>query len=138
MHIVIFGANGRVGSRLVRELVKDGHEVRACVHGRHDFETGQNLEVIEVDIYDANGVARAVQGQDVVVSTLGSWGTKRKDVLSSAMRHIIPAMKAHNVSRIITLTGAGAFDADDTPSFVDRAALAASGDVRNTGRFSGC
>ena len=111
MKVAVFGANGRVGNLVVGILLEQGHMVRAFVHGSTQFTEHKNLEVIQGDIYSASEVSGAVAGSDAVVSTLGSWGTKNKDILSVGMRHIIPAMNAHGVSRIISLTGADA-DAD--------------------------
>ncbi len=107
MKIVLFGANGRVGRLVLDELLERGHEVRAFVRG--DTETRHpKLEVITGDIYDINAVVGALEGMDVVMSTLGSWGTEKKDILTTAMATIIPAMKVKNQTRIVSLTGTAA------------------------------
>lgn len=107
MNVVLFGANGRVGSLVCSELLSRGHKVRAFVHGSLEL-SHENLTVFKGDIYDTDSVLRALDGMDVVVSALGSWGTARKDILGTAMAAIIPAMKANGQSRIISLTGTAA------------------------------
>jgi hypothetical protein len=62
-----------------------------------------------------------------VISVLGSWGTKRKDVLSSAMKTIIPAMDQQKIKRIVTLTGSGAVQPGQAPNFIERTALSLAG-----------
>jgi putative NADH-flavin reductase len=54
-----------------------------------------------------SAVARTVQGADAVVSVLGHVKGSPKDVQTVATRHMVAAMKAHGVERIISLTGAG-------------------------------
>ena len=107
MKIVLFGANGRVGRLVLEELLARGHEVRAFVHGDIDTQHPK-LEIVTGDIYQINKIIEAIEGMDVIMSTLGSWGTKKKDILSTAMATIIPAMKANGQTRIISLTGTAA------------------------------
>lgn len=125
MRIVVFGANGRVGQLVVGLLAGQGHRITAFVHGNNPFSNPQ-INAIQGDIYSNEDVADAINNQDVVISTLGSWGTDRKDVLSSAMKNIIPAMNYHGVKRIVSLTGQAAkisSDRLDILATVNRLAL---------------
>ncbi len=108
MHIVVFGANGKVGSLVVAQLLAAGHDVRAFVHGTSSLPSHPQLTFVQGDIYNGVDVDTAVSGMDAVISALGSWGTPRKDILQVGMQHIIPAMHTHAVTRIISLTGAEA------------------------------
>jgi putative NADH-flavin reductase len=122
MKIVVFGASGQVGRQVVQKLLDHGNQVRAFVHGNNPFNDDENLEVITGDIHDQGSVKKAVVGCDAVVSTLGSWGTKQKDILSSGMINAIAAMQSARIERIVSLTGAAAFDEHDNPSLVDKTA----------------
>ena len=113
MKILVFGASGKVGRLLVEELLQEGHQVTAFIHKTALFYDDKNLEIISGDIYSESDVSRAVWESEIVISTLGSWGTKRKDVVSSAMLNIIPAMQEAGVNRIITLTGMDAYVQDE-------------------------
>jgi putative NADH-flavin reductase len=115
MHITIFGAGGQVGRLCVRQALSSGDEVVAFVHSKPKFEDHQNLKIIEGDVHNRLDVNKAIEGSDVVISALGSWGTPNKDILSSAMRNIIPAMSVNNMTRIISLTGTAA-KVDGEPS----------------------
>lgn len=107
MKIVVFGANGRVGRLVVMELLSRGHKVRAVVH-RGTLDGPKELEVVSGDIYDPASIDAALRGCDAVISALGSWGTPKKDVLSTAMESIVPLMSAQGIRRIVSLTGDGA------------------------------
>lgn len=107
MQIAVFGASGKVGRLVVQQALQRGFRVVAFVHSHNPFAANPNLTISTGDIYKADDVARAINGSEAVVSCLGSWGTPRRDVLSSAMERIIPAMQAQGVERIVTLTGIG-------------------------------
>lgn len=119
-HVVVFGAAGRVGSLVTVYALGNGHKVTAFVHRRHNLPRHPNLTIVQGDVYNLADVVKALRGANVVVSTLSSWGTKRKDVLSNAMANIIPVMKKRKISRIISLTGAEARASGDKLGIIHR------------------
>lgn len=120
MKITVFGSTGKVGRLVVTDALKRGHEVVAFIHNSSPFNDQANLKIIKGDIYDPETVNKAVAGSQAVISALGSWGTPGKDILTSGMRNIIPAMKTNNVGRIVSLTGGGANAPDDELTAVDK------------------
>jgi putative NADH-flavin reductase len=121
MKVVVFGASGKVGRQVVQGLLDEGNHVTAFVHSSSPFAANAQLSIAKGDIYDDADVAQAVRGADVVVSALGSWGTKRKDVVSSGMRAIVAAMHAAGVKRVVSLTGSDALAAGDSKTLLSRA-----------------
>lgn len=120
MTITVFGANGKVGRKVVANLLDGRHSVRAFIHSKSSIEPDPRLEFIKGDIHVPGDVELAIKGSDAVISALGSWGTKTKDIVSSGTANIIPAMKKHGISRIVSVTGAGAQDSSDKPSLIDK------------------
>ena len=118
--VTVFGANGRVGRLVVAELVNRGYTVVAFVHNRSHFIETPRLRVISGDIYNAQDVEKALDGSSAVISALGSWGTPMKNILTVGMKHIIPAMKARDLSTIISLAGADARASGDMLEVVHR------------------
>ena len=118
--VTVFGANGRVGRRVVAELLRRGNTVVAFVHSKTDLSPSDQLQIIYGDIYNPADVERALAESTAVVSALGSWGTPRKDILTVGMTHIIPAMKHVGVSTIVSLTGADARAPGDILGVVHR------------------
>lgn len=108
MQITVFGASGKVGRRVVELALKRGYTVVAVVHRRDPFQGTPNLIVRRGDIRNPRDVEVALKGSRAVVSCLGSWGTKTKDILTTGMRVIIPEMEELGIRRIVTLTGADA------------------------------
>lgn len=120
MQITVFGAAGNVGQHVVRMLLDDGHQVRVFIHKTAPFEASDLLTIVSGDVHDAAAVADAVQGSQVVISTLGSWGTPSKDIVSSATRSILAAMRVHGIDRFITLTGSAAVAPGEQLSFAGK------------------
>ncbi|WAL64361.1 SDR family oxidoreductase [Amycolatopsis cynarae] len=69
MRCVVFGATGYLGGRLVPELLRAGHEVRAVARDPGKLaETAwhDRVEVVRGDVGDAPSVAAALDGRQVV------------------------------------------------------------------------
>ena len=125
MHITIFGAGGNVGRLLVKAALGHGHSVTAFVHGEPRFPHHPYLTLHRGDIHDPQSVAKAMRGSDAIISALGSWGTPKKDILSSGMQSIIPAMQQQGIQRLVSLTGADARVSGDEISRLHRITHAA-------------
>jgi putative NADH-flavin reductase len=118
--ITVFGANGKVGSLIVADLLARGYSVVAFVHRTHHLPVHDKLTIHSGDVYQPDEVSTAIAGSTTVVSALGSWGTPKKDILTVGMRHIIAGMHEHGVTRIVSLTGADARAPGDKLSLIHR------------------
>lgn len=121
MKVTVFGANAKVGRLVVGMLLARGHEVVAFVHRTHTFTASRQLTIYQGDIYNAADVDRAVAGSNAIIGALGSWGSPKKDVQTTAAAHIIASMNAHDIRRVISLTGAEARTSGDQLNLVHRA-----------------
>lgn len=72
--ITVFGANGNVGGAFVRLAADAGYALRASVRTPEKFDNPDptHVEVVKGDATDADDVARAIDGADVVTSFLGN------------------------------------------------------------------
>ncbi len=73
--IVIAGATGDLGGRIVKVLLEIGAEVRALVRSSSDIEKVKKLEqmgvkVFKIDMSDSKEIAKACEGASCVVSAL--------------------------------------------------------------------
>ena len=109
MNIVVFGATGTTGREVVAQALEQGHTVTAFVRNPAKVEqAGPNLKIMQGDVLNPDDVAKAVQGQDAVLSSLGAGlnGTVR----SQGTQNIIAAMQQANVRRLISQSTLGAGD----------------------------
>ncbi|TWT24708.1 NAD(P)-dependent oxidoreductase [Planomicrobium sp. CPCC 101110] len=111
MKIALFGATGRVGEKILRSALDDGHQVKALVRSKPPFDH-PNLEAIVGDIRKAEDVGKAIAGTEAVFSAIG---TDRTTTLSQSMPLIINAMKEQGIRRIITIGTAGILNSRMAP-----------------------
>lgn len=123
--VTVFGASGKVGQLVVAELLARGYTVVAVVHNNTPFKTSDTkLHIHKCDVHDDAQVVKAISfgdGSQAVISTLGSWSAPSRDIVSSGISNIVPAMQSAGVRRVISLTGSGAFSPNDEPSMLGRA-----------------
>ena len=73
MNILIAGANGKIGRRLIPHLVADNQRVRAMVRDLAQQGDLRQLAAHETVVADLKGDCReALSGQDLVIFTAGS------------------------------------------------------------------
>ena len=122
MQITIFGATGKTGIELVNQALDKGHSVTAFVRDPARLAVeDERLTIIEGDIFDPASVARAVQGQDAVICTLGAGSDLSKtSVRTDGTVNIINGMKKNNVERLIVISAMGVGDSWDTLSLVNK------------------
>src|SRR5258706_8056064 len=108
MKVVVFGATGGIGSKVIEQALSAGHEVTAVAR-RHSAITLRHecLHVVEGDVLDAASVRRVVVGQDAVVSALGARDLKPTTIYSEGVANIMQAMQAAHVRRILCISASG-------------------------------
>ena len=73
MNLLVFGASGGTGSRLVQQALDKGHVVTAFARDPAKIRlTHANLRVVRGDVLQPDSVDAAMTGQEAVVSALGT------------------------------------------------------------------
>lgn len=121
MQLTVFGATGRTGQPLVRQALSAGHTVVAFARTPAKLDaTHDSLRIVQGDVMDPEPVHAAIDGADAVLSALGHTAGTPNDMQTVGTRHIINAMQAHSVRRLVSLAGAAVRHPRDTPSWGDR------------------
>ena len=120
MQVTVFGASGRVGRQVVERLVKNNYQVVAFIHHNNPFSDYPDVQIVSGSIADQAAVSKAIANSQAVISTLGSWGSPTKDIVSVGVQNITQAMGQQGISRLITLSGANAFYGLDRPTVIDK------------------
>ncbi|MGW1774853.1 NAD(P)-dependent oxidoreductase [Streptomyces sp. NPDC002104] len=123
MHIGVIGATGGIGSRVVTEALGRGHHVTAFSRDATRIdEDRKNVVWKSVDVLDADGIAAAIPGLDVLISGFQP-GNAAKDiadtvarsiadptVYATAARALLKALESHPRTRLIVVGGAGSLE----------------------------
>ena len=128
MRLVIFGATGGTGRRLVERAIAEGHEVTAFV--RNPSRMGarhERLRVVAGDAFDPGRVREAVAGNEAVISVLGARRLSNplhpgspgdpKGPASVGSENIIAAMKEHGLGRFVCQTAWGVGESKEGAGF---------------------
>ena len=124
MLILLTGATGYVGGRLLSSLEQSGHRVR-CLARRPEFlmpKIAPSTEVLAGDVLDRGSLDAALQGVGVafyLVHSMGSTGSFEEEDRRAA-RNFGEAAKGAGVQRIVYLGGLGNDKVDLSPHLRSR------------------
>ncbi len=120
MKIVIFGASGATGKLLVAQALERGHLVTAFVRTPSKLETRHiALQIAQGDVKDSAAVARAVAGNEAVLSALGVGKPLRHDpAVIEGVRNIVRAMEQSGPARLIYQSFLGVHEGRAQAGFV--------------------
>lgn len=123
MNIVVFGINGMIGQRIVREALARDHKVTGAVRDLHNVRISHpNLRLESADVTDGMSVARIAQGHDAVITAIGPRG-QDVNVVVDAARGLLDGLPQSHVRRLLIVGGAGSLEVApgkmlmDTPEF---------------------
>lgn len=116
MKIIIFGATGTIGKKLLEQSLEQNYEVTAFVREPSKVEIQHNnLKIIKGDVLNLPSVEKAVIGHAAVLCALGAG---RKGVVrAEGTSNIIKAMEKAGISRIICQSSLGVGDSWDSLNF---------------------
>ncbi len=118
--ILVTGAAGHIGNVLVRELIKDGREVRALVLPGEDLASldGLDVELAEGDVLDEDSLVTAMRGVDLVfhlagiISILPGTDELMRRVNVEGTRNVISAARKTGVRRLVYTSSIHALSRD--------------------------
>lgn len=117
MKILLTGADGLLGSNLLRELLNRGHAIRAFVHPARDHQSIRELDVelFTGDLLHATDISKAAIGCDAVIHCAANtsvWPTRSKivnQVNIEGTKNVIRAVQENKIQRLIYVGTANSF-----------------------------
>ena len=112
MNILLTGANGYIGKRLLPVLINEGHQVYACVRDKKTLHLSQEhqekLEIIEVDFLKEKHLKRIPENIDVayfLIHALASSGSEFSEMEKKIARNFNAAISNSKAKQVIYLGG---------------------------------
>lgn len=114
MKIVLYGATGRAGSRILKELLGRGFDVVAIARHPGKLRAAAGLAVQQGDLASVDAIAKAIDGAEVVVSAYGPPPDKPEELVEVTKREIAAVQRVSqqasspdHTPRLVVVGGAG-------------------------------
>ena len=109
MKVVLYGAGGRAGSRILKELLTRGHQVVAVARDTSGSTAQPGVSSAIDDLSDVSHTAEVVKGADAVVSAYAP-PQGDTDQLVAVTGRLVEAIAQSGVPRFVTIGGAGTLE----------------------------
>ena len=121
MKVVLYGATGMIGSRILKELLTRGHKVTAVMRDPSTLKPQNNVTIEKGDLMDPDSIAKLAWGAEVIVSAYGppSADPSKANQLTDAARALIAGARRAGSPRIIMVGGAGSLEISPGLQIVD-------------------
>jgi len=106
--VAIIGANGKSGSNLVQEALKQGHDVTAIVRNK-EYKNG-DVKVVYKDVFELSKAD--LEGFDAVISAFAAWTPETFGLHKKVAKHLADALSGTK-TRLLVVGGAGTLYVDD-------------------------
>ena len=110
MKILLIGATGAIGARILNEAVARGHDVTAVARHPQSLVPREHVWVVPADAKDVQNLARLAAGHDAVVSSLSPRAEGGSEQYLAAIRAVLAAVKQANVPYVLFVGGASSLE----------------------------
>ena len=107
---LVTGASGTVGSNIVKDLVAQGHQVRATTSRKDAIGKRGNVETVLLNLATGEGIAAALKGVDGAFLLAPPGYADQQKLLSP----LVAEAKKQKTGKVVLMTAMGA-NAADTP-----------------------
>lgn len=126
--VLVLGASGYVGARLVPELLNSGYSVRACGRSieklkKRPWSDEKKVELAEFDIFDENSLLNVTQGCEVAYYLIHSMDPGKEDYAEAdrtAAQNMVKVAEHCGLKRLIYLGGLGEKDIKTSKHLLSR------------------
>lgn len=110
MKLMIIGATGKQGSKLLLEAQKRGHEVTAVVRDKKKL-VNTDCRIIEKDLFDLT--YDDLKENDAIISAFGTWVPEKPLLHKEVAKHLADLLSGKS-NRLLIVGGAGSLYVDSS------------------------
>ncbi len=119
MKVALYGATGKSGSRILKELISRGHQVIAITRNPTTVaQSGAHISVRQDDLSDPRKISAAVDGAEAVISAYAPPQNDPDEIVGVTERQV-EALTRGAQTRLIVVGGAGGLNVAPGVALVD-------------------
>ena len=108
MKILLIGATGNIGQRILKEALSRGYEVTAAQRHPEKLRAQHSLlTVLKADLMDEAELPSLLNGYEVIISAISAAGGSTPEQFKKANENLIVALQGEPDQRLIVVGGAG-------------------------------
>lgn len=125
MKVALIGATGYVGSRIMVEALRRGHEVSAIARRPEKLPAVPNLSALRGDVFGRDGVQALLPGHEALINAFHpGWHTRDDGALQrQGAQAILDAARRAGVPRVLQVGAAGTLAVAPGLDYLDSAAF---------------
>ncbi|GBG96240.1 NAD(P)-dependent oxidoreductase [Lactococcus termiticola] len=108
MKILLLGASGRTGQRIIRRAIAEGHEVVAYLRSPEKLAARPHLQLVAGELNDELKMLEAAEGCEAILVCLSaSIHSLGQPLMTVAAQSVIKLARVHQIKRVIWLSALG-------------------------------
>jgi putative NADH-flavin reductase len=119
MNILLIGANGMIGSRILSEATSRGHHVIGASRHPEKIVSGTNVQAVRLDATDSAAVTELARKADVIVTATSPRGGGDPMKEAKAVADAAIAAARATGKRLVVVGGAGSLNLPNGKPLVD-------------------
>lgn len=119
MKILLIGASGMIGSRILKEAVDRDNSVIAVSRNAEKIPTLSNVEAVQGDVYDVESIVKLAKKADVIVSALSPRNTDDGVAEAEAFTQVLINIQQQSNKRLLTVGGGSSLQMPDGRSALE-------------------
>jgi uncharacterized protein len=127
--ILLVGASGMIGSRVLNEAAQRGHYVIAASRHPEKIAAGPNIKAVQLDATDEKAFIAEARHADVIVLATSSRGSADPTTETKAIANAAIAAARATHERLVVVGGAGSLNFPDGRRVVDTLPKAYQGEA---------
>src|ERR1700687_1223403 len=109
MKVALYGATGKSGSRISKELLSRGHQVVAITRDASKLKPENGISIKQDNLSNADKTAEVIKGADAVISAYAP-PPNNTDALIDVTKLQVDSVKKAGVNRLLVVGGAGGLE----------------------------
>jgi len=118
MNVALYGATGKAGSRILKELISRGHRVTAISRNPAKLQGITGISTKKDDLSDVSKTAEVIRGADAVISAYGPPQDNTEEIVEVTQR-LVDAVKRGGRPRLVVVGGAGGLNVAPGVTLID-------------------